>query len=448
MYLFSVILIIKNPIYLAKESNPFVLSTNDNYYYLITEGKSLKIKKESGEIESIVDNIKNSSNEYFYISDNSYNNYIFYPNMNKYQQINYNLFISFSNELNFVIKEISGGGSKMIKVGSISKYNDFVIYGYKDKNQNFLLFSGKSQDYRVCIDLNININDNLSCKFIKGESYFCAIIADSYLKIYCLRYHIEPNNSKNDSLKLYQETKPFLNSSILDFSLYYTPEEGIKFLYIKKSLYIEYMFFSIVINYNDNIYDYGFISYEYKYFELSSFIIEKNCYFSQFNSEYLFCCALIDYITCRRINITSHLTIKEFNIHITGANSHLTIKSNNDYVTFFFMNNYKGNNSVYEYYIYLPECNDRDYTIFESINENKNSEDYEKLSNLFTIKTNKYYFELDSNANEFEYFTLNGNMVNQRTLIDNNNYTLDFIKSLNDYIPERNSTIIKNILFQ
>ena len=81
--------------------------------------------------------------------------------MNKYQQINYNLFISFSNELNFVIKEISGGGSKMIKVGSISKYNDFVIYGYKDKNQNFLLFSGKSQDYRVCIDLNININDNL-----------------------------------------------------------------------------------------------------------------------------------------------------------------------------------------------------------------------------------------------------------------------------------------------
>jgi len=112
------------------------------------------------------------------------------------------------------------------------------------------------------------------------------------------------------------------------------------------------------------------------------------------------------------------------------------------------MNNYKGNNSVYEYYIYLPECNDRDYTIFESINENKNSEDYEKLSNLFTIKTNKYYFELDSNANKFGYFTLNGNMVNQRTLIDNNNYTLDFIKSLNDYIPERNSTIIKNILFQ
>ena len=139
VFIFSHInsIIIKNPIYLAKESNPFVLSTNDNYYYLITEGKSLKIKKESGEIESIVDNIKNSSNEYFYISYNSYNNYIFYPNMNKYQQINYNPFISFSNELNFVIKEISGGGSKMIKVGSISKYNDFVIYGYKDKNQNF-----------------------------------------------------------------------------------------------------------------------------------------------------------------------------------------------------------------------------------------------------------------------------------------------------------------------
>ena len=50
----------------------------------------------------------------------------------------------------------------------------------------------------------------------------------------------------------------------------------------------------------------------------------------------------------------------------------------------------------------------------------------EKLSDLFNIKTNKYYFELYSSV-DFGYFTFNGEIVDKRTLIHNNSYIIDFI---------------------
>ena len=65
----------ENPIFLVNTTNPFVLSTNDDYYYVITKGKSLKINKESGNIENITINDFTHSN-YIYIIDNLYNNYI------------------------------------------------------------------------------------------------------------------------------------------------------------------------------------------------------------------------------------------------------------------------------------------------------------------------------------------------------------------------------------
>ena len=41
----------QNPILLGNTLNPFVLSTNDSYFYVITEGTSFKINKESGNLE-------------------------------------------------------------------------------------------------------------------------------------------------------------------------------------------------------------------------------------------------------------------------------------------------------------------------------------------------------------------------------------------------------------
>ena len=69
--------IIQNPIFLAESKKPFILSTNDNYYYIITIEKNLKIKKESGILENNTDNSA-VEDHYIFIADNSYNNYVYF----------------------------------------------------------------------------------------------------------------------------------------------------------------------------------------------------------------------------------------------------------------------------------------------------------------------------------------------------------------------------------
>ena len=83
---------IDNLIILNDKQYPFVIpNSNDNYDYVITSGESLKINKESGNIEK-----KNTiffSHEPLYCYDNSNNNYIYESNNLYY--ITYNPFIKF-----------------------------------------------------------------------------------------------------------------------------------------------------------------------------------------------------------------------------------------------------------------------------------------------------------------------------------------------------------------
>ena len=48
------------------------------------------------------------------------------------------------------------------------------------------------------------------------------------------------------------------------------------------------------------------------------------------------------------------------------------------------MNNYNNINSVYEYYIYLPKCENKSYLIYNNdLNENKEEKKKERLNKLF-----------------------------------------------------------------
>ena len=66
----------ENPIFLVESKNVFVLSTNDDYYYVITTNKSFKIKKGTGDIKEIENKISNIF-AYNYLVDNEYNNYLY-----------------------------------------------------------------------------------------------------------------------------------------------------------------------------------------------------------------------------------------------------------------------------------------------------------------------------------------------------------------------------------
>ena len=186
----------------------------------------------------------------------------------------------------------------------------------------------------------------------------------------------------------------------------------------QNNIIIQCNFLQLILKYDIKHFEYLFIGAENLNFTSIYNFNEKNCYLSNFNNEYLFCCAIIDYIKCYRIS--SYYIVKEFNLPMEGINSHLTIKSNDDFAALFFTNYRNNTNSVYTYYIYLPKCQNRSYNILNSLNENKPEEIREKLLNLFTIKTNKYYFEIKEKIDDFGYFTLNDERMNQRILINNN----------------------------
>ena len=200
LYFLFIILFIKNnlqtrknnPKYLIERKYPFVLSTIDEYYYVITKGKCLKIQKESGYIIDTKDKDVFTSSDYVYFTDNSNNNYLYFDH--KYYNIKYNPFISFE-QISVNSKPSDAPGMK--RIGGIAQNNYFLVYGYSNDHNKYLLFSSIPQNNRNYIE-NFNINDNLSCKYIEGENFICAMIINSNLQIIFLKYH---DDSLNNDLK-------------------------------------------------------------------------------------------------------------------------------------------------------------------------------------------------------------------------------------------------------
>ena len=408
-----------NPISLIQDESPFVLSSTDDYYYIIAKGKCLKIEKESGNIKETQNQNIFDTSDYLLFSDNSNNNYLYYQY--NYYTINYSTFISFDQ---MEVSPRPQGSSGFKRVGGIVQDNYFIIYGYISDSNNHLQFVSIPQNNRNS-QVNIKVNDNLSCKFIEGEMFICAIIINpDKLHVIFLEYHIYSSDYSQNTLTSELNSNSYVYNNYKSLGLYNTDKNKIKLLCGIRTEIIKCRFFKIAKNLSKSKLRGNLLT-----FSAPNNLNEKSCYLSIFNSEYLFCCAITNYIKCYRINYDSYNITKEFKISQIGSNSYLTIKRNNYYITLFYMNTNVNNigNFIYEYYIYLPTCQDASYVILNSLNENRQRENWEKLTNLFTIKTNKYYFEIENPPDELGYFTLNDEKVNGKTLIQDNNYILDFI---------------------
>jgi len=416
----------ENPIFLVNASNPFVLSTNDDYYYAITAGKSLKINKEFGNIENITINNFTNSN-YIYIVDDIYNNYIYYSN--KYYHIIYSPFISYE-EITVHSEQKNGEQNPMIIVGSIPKDNDFIVYGIT--KMDYLSFSSKSQYYCASTSTEKDdIDERISCKLIENNDYICGIITEENLSINCFKYQIFAN-SLDDSLTLYRYTLSWTFGSVSSFGLYDIDKNKTNTKLFCRQLIDQNKIFCNIIKFTCGAIDCtpNFLN-SFSFFIYGDFS-EKNCYCSQFNSEYLFCFGITDYIKCYRINSTDYSIIKEFNIQLHGNNSYIAIKSNSDYFTLFFINNDNNIDSIYEYYIYLPTCINKNYGVFNYLNENNPKKELDKIRNLFIVKSNKYFFEIKNPPDEFGFFIINNKTINQRAQINNNDDILYFIINNNN----------------
>ena len=113
-----------------------------------------------------------------------------------------------------------------------------------------------------------------------------------------MKHHINPSNSSQNSLT-YESTEPLYFDSNPSFGLYDTNKNNIKLLCGQISEEIICIFLEIIITDTSSYNVLGTLNIK---FTTTNDFTEKNCYFSVFNNEYLFCCAITDYIKCYRIN--------------------------------------------------------------------------------------------------------------------------------------------------
>ena len=406
------------PKYKMNNKYPFFLPYSDKEnYYLITSQKSLIVKKDNGDIYEMNHTVKYSDKAIF-CADKNTNSYIFDSNI--LYPIENDKFISES--------KISQSLCIFSHFGCIALTQIFFIYGIDSNKFAYILKNNNENNYN-CNKTKIEMFQKLSCKFMiieNSKNIVCAEIKNNdKIKIYLLGY----NNSNFDN----NFSNEYDENEYINLALYDTTETTIKILcrQYKSNYKIIFCRFFIITtkNLKKNIENLGkedmsFISaYDFS---------EKDCCFSEFNSEYLFCCGIQNYIICYRLNREYNL-IKIFNISISGRNSYLSIITYNLCATFFFMNNEE---KVYEYKIYLPKCNNyKIYSFYNSLNENRNAKEYEKLINLFVVKANNTYLRFDNAPYDFGYFILNKtHSINNsdKIYIENNEYNFDF------FITKRN----------
>ena len=144
-----------NPIFLDEGKYPIVLSTTDeNYYYLISDNASFKIEKITGKIVKRIKEFVYTSSNSIFITDNfNYNSLV--NDTDKCYNIIYEPFIS--SEVSSFPSLTFQSELKVKKIGGIAQKNDSIIYGYY---QGKLFFSSKSQQspYFANIESQIWIN--------------------------------------------------------------------------------------------------------------------------------------------------------------------------------------------------------------------------------------------------------------------------------------------------
>ena len=100
--------------------------------------------------------------------------------------------------------------------------------------------------------------------------------------------------------------------------------------------------------------------------------MNEYCKFVVFGKEYLFCCGGNNLIKCSRYE-SNYNYINEFTLNLKGDNTYISIfTTGSNYATIFYMNELKSQSKTYGYYIYIPDCTEKEYIIiiYHSINEN------------------------------------------------------------------------------
>ena len=442
--------IINNPIKISDHPNPIILHTQTQYY-IYTSGECIITNRENGEIES-----KNTFGSYskpFVLCRDESGNFFIYAKNLYYQIISCTYYIktlpsiNYPNNQNFIgyiqESEYTPTTLELILPNHKCKIeqNEVIIYGKKDSN--YIMFSFITRKYSGSFSVYTGIEDHISCKSLENSEYLCAVIYNEMAYFYIIVYVTQLSIiadicelSKINTVKL----EKF--NSHTQIEMYNTNTNNMKIVCAKNKSNMNIECLSIktsivesksVIKYTYSIesFTYGAIFLSYP----SDSSGNNDCKFTTFSSETIFCCGGTNLIKCVRFDDSDEI-INTFNINMEGENTYLSIySSGKNYASIFFMNTINSDEKLYQYYIYIPDCKNLNYTIiiYHSINEDK-EENEESINNYFTRYTNtEYYIEFENLPEEYGNFTLNYELIStNKTLInESDSNIIDFI-STND----------------
>ena len=289
--------------------------------------------------------------------------------------------IPFSNYISLKEDDPNDGTSN----GSRSKIapNNVVFYGKKDdKIYFYYMIDIDSQPRQYSVTFG-NIDEQISCKLLKGAINVCAFSQSGQVKLKILVLVHKTSNTKQVSIKKDEVVESFNNHEKV--ILYDTSNENYKILcamnkgiknieclavhfegdYKRTNSDLTVNFLSI----NDGI-------------QTSFSNTKDNCNATLFKDEYIMCCGKQDAIKCDRRNKNFTL-INQFSIEVQGKISNLTLESTEDYVKLIYFDG----TSLYEYFIYTSNC------VYKTFEINSLGSGNLIFNDLFERKTNtKYYY--------------------------------------------------------
>ena len=209
---------------------------------------------------------------------------------------------------------------------------------YPDKSGSFLVDTVEN-----------DIKEYLSCKRLDQYLFICAFNQGSFFRLCVFKYKEESENYEEINFENYD----YENTGYYNGYLYDTLYNYEKIL-CAKSEYAHELRCNIIQIIEGNGYA---ISFSEPIFYFSSDYYDdlisdrENCFFTEFNSEYLLCCACDIHVICSRYYFD--LGFKDnFIIEIYGQKSYISFLKYSNHITIFFTNE----DYLYKKDIYPPKC--------------------------------------------------------------------------------------------
>ena len=443
-------------------NNPYSISTNVNpikvkengYYYILTSGRYFILDSTWTKIAE--DDFPTYNSPYTWIKDESNNNYIFAKD--KYIQVTFNEKTISYNVTEKPTAEGMEYPDSSVHIGSMTETstgdrddclcpieeNEVIIYGKGAPKYLVFTFLKKKVSYKI--GMSNSLEDKIDCKIMQNRDYLCVFTYSKSVYLYFYSHIINQDGKCAMIRKPFNPFKTHTYVQLFDYD-------------IKKKTYL-----ICAKNINSNKIECILISFTKKKSSECSTLtysvgtktmskfptssgINQDLILNDFGGEKLYCYGEIGFIKCYRVTKDTNI-VNTFTLEIPGSNSKLSFFTDgNTYGNFIFYNDNSGSTNLYEYFIYLPSCQNLVYSIiiYHSITEDKKVD----LNGLFERKTNtKYYIEFETLPHDYGDLKVNNETIlgeNSKILLENEqSYFLDFISTNNKTVT--NFTIPYKIL--